>query len=144
VRNFIHEVDFIPAGHLPSLFNAKQLSPSKRRRRFLDFIREADFIHEVDFITEGDFIPVGRLLTFPQKSVIINLTTYKGGARMEHVLDFLQYFALSLFYTLGAVVLCGLISYLASRAFVHLAGGGSFGTPSWVDPLPQHSVGASR
>ena len=60
---------------------------------------------------------------------------------MEHVLAFLQYFALSLFYTLGAVVLCGLISYLASRAFVHLAGGGKFVYVTAILGTPIHELG---
>ena len=56
-QNFDYAQDDMFFVDFGSPFNAKQPSPSKRRRRFLDFIRGADFIHEVDFISEGDFIP---------------------------------------------------------------------------------------
>lgn len=59
----------------------------------------------------------------------------------EQLLSFLFYFLLSLWYTLGAVVLCGLAAHLARRAFVALVGSGKFVYVTSVIGTPIHELG---
>jgi len=60
---------------------------------------------------------------------------------MEQVLTYLQYFGLCLWYTLGAVALCGLAAHLSRRAFVSLAGNGIFVYITSLLGTPVHELG---
>lgn len=59
----------------------------------------------------------------------------------EAILSYLSYFGLTVLYTLGAAVLCGIAAHLAARAFVHLAGGGKFVYVTSVIGTPIHELG---
>ncbi len=60
---------------------------------------------------------------------------------MHPILSYLQYFGLTLLYTLGAAVLCGLAAHLATQAFVRLAGGGKFVYVTSILGTPIHELG---
>ena len=57
------------------------------------------------------------------------------------ILSFLQYYLLTLFYTLGAVVICGLAAHFTSRAFAYLTGGGKLVYLTSIIGTPIHELG---
>ena len=59
----------------------------------------------------------------------------------QQILIYLEYYLLSLWYTLGAVVLCGLAAHFARRAFVSLVGSGKFVYVTSVIGTPIHELG---
>ena len=60
---------------------------------------------------------------------------------MEQFLSYLQYLALTLWYTLGAILLCGLVAHLSRRAFVSLSGNGIFVYLTSLLGTPVHELG---
>ncbi|MBE6589254.1 MAG: hypothetical protein E7643_03670 [Ruminococcaceae bacterium] len=59
----------------------------------------------------------------------------------DWILSFLQYYLLALFYTLGAIVICGLAAHLSTKAFIYLTGGGKFVYVTSVIGTPIHELG---
>ena len=60
---------------------------------------------------------------------------------LDWILSFLQYYFLALFYTLGAIVICGLVAHVSTRAFIGLTGGGKFVYVTSVIGTPIHELG---
>ncbi len=60
---------------------------------------------------------------------------------MDWILSFLQYYFLTLFYALGAIVICGLVAHLSTKAFIWLTGGGKFVYVTSVIGTPIHELG---
>ena len=59
----------------------------------------------------------------------------------DWILSFFQYYFLSLFYTLGAIVICGLVAYFSTKAFITLTGGGKFVYVTSLIGTPIHELG---
>ncbi len=59
----------------------------------------------------------------------------------DWILAFFEYYLLTLFYTLGAIVICGLVAHFSSRAFAYLTGGGRLVYLTSVIGTPIHELG---